>query len=87
MTEQNTMDTPRVVQAQIKVKKIEVKILAEAPPLGHNARHFDLKLTPLQAQTLRRITEGLQGSLSRSQSGKVITNGTDALRHILDQLA
>lgn len=87
MEETTTMNTPRVAQIQIKTKKIEIKILAEAPQLGHSARHFDFQLTPLQAQTLRRITEGLQGTLARTSNGRVIASGADAFRYILDELA
>jgi len=62
--------------------------LAEERPMGQHARrHFDLQLKRGHAVTLQRFTDGLIAAGATLADGSRVTNGTDAMRWVLDGLA
>lgn len=61
-------------------------------PLGelveghHMQRHLDVRLSPHQAQNLKRLTNGLDAQQAKLQNGGRVHNGPTALRWLLENL-
>ncbi len=66
-------------------------VLVELPvcdvPAASWPLHIDVKLTPVQSQALRRVTQGLDVRRATLENGRRVVNATDALRFLLEQLA
>jgi hypothetical protein len=66
-------------------------VLVELPicdvPAASWPLHLDVKLTPVQSQALRRITQGLDVQRATLTNGRRVVNATDALRFLLEQVA
>ena len=59
-------------------------------PVGESyvSRHVEVNaLSHEQALAMRRLFDGLQESVARLKSGKVITHPADAVRWLLEQIA
>lgn len=60
--------------------------VSQAPVTGYCSRHIDIRLSGPQAEALRRLQDGLDGTGKRLANGKRVVNNADAIRYVLEQL-
>lgn len=98
--EQLTVEEPAAEQSPIELgvnegETQEIVTLIETVTLNaplaparvganHPKRHIDLQLTRARAATLQRLADGLVAARAELSDGKLVTNGADAVRWILD---
>lgn len=70
-----------------KAKTIKIEIpLTGDPPTGYVSRHVDVRLDPDQANSLRRILDGLAATGACLRNKRRIETIGDALRWLLEQV-
>jgi hypothetical protein len=95
------LDDVEVDEVQVEVIQVqdgEVEVMDQLHvsipfPIGDSVkdgfcgRHLDIRLTRVQAQTMRRLQQGLNETDSRMANGKHVDSAADVVRWMLDQVA
>ena len=61
--------------------------LAEVDPGRYATTHVDVQLNATQAQTMRRVCDGMREARAELENGRYVQGPPDVVRHILEQVA
>lgn len=80
-------DQPAIVtRKDIAIRSVKIPTLVNTFE-GYFSNRVDITLTSEQAKTLKSVLFGLQSKYTKLSNGKEISNGADAIKWILEEMA